>query len=100
MVPWPEPLICKFLTCGAPGSLAGFAVPFSHVPLAITWEIGASSIKVILSPFLMVMDDWSKLAAFICTWFEALLGAALVALQAIRITVSTLPRSRMANSFF
>src|SRR5258708_26860143 len=100
MVPWPEPLICLSLTRGAPGSLAGFAVPLFHVPLAMLWEIGASSIKVMLSPFLMVIEDWSKFVAFICTWLEAPRGAAVVVLQAVRVKVIALPWSRMAKSFF
>jgi hypothetical protein len=58
-------------------------------------------IKVMLSPLLMVIDDWTKFVAFICTWFGAELGAVMVALQATRITAITTPqRPRMANSFF
>src|SRR5258708_40129106 len=68
------PLICTSLTCGAPGSLAGCAVPCSQVPLAMMCGVNASSISVRRSPFLIVMDAWTNCASFIWTVFPVVLA--------------------------
>src|SRR5258708_12847793 len=60
-------------TDGAPASLTGRAVLFTHVPFAITCEPTRSSLtSVILSPFLIVIELWRKRLPLIWTGLEAL----------------------------
>src|ERR1700730_6224224 len=68
------PPTCSSLILGTPLSLAGFAVPFAHVPLEIIWGVKVSATSVTFSPFLIVIEDWIKLLSFICTVFEELLS--------------------------
>src|SRR5262249_40864918 len=72
----PPPFICMSSTVGAPGSVLCFAVlVLSQVPLLIVWDVSPLLFfRVIFSPFLIVIEDGSKLVASNFTGFSPVLG--------------------------
>src|SRR6266536_2463950 len=94
------PPICTSLTSGAPASLAGFAVPFSHVPFAIVCDPKRSSLmSVMRSPFLMVIEFWTKFVLLIWTGLGPALALEPLP-QATSSAVMIQLTPRITNSFF
>src|SRR2546421_10207146 len=91
------PLTCTSRMSGAPGSLALFGEAFSHAPLAMMCGVEVSATSVTLSPFFIVMDDSTKVEAFIWTVLFVVTSLAGVAvLQAARsMTIPLASPSKM-----